>query len=262
MEDVSITKTSIAVIDSGVGGLLVLEALVNKMPGQSFVYVGDQKNAPYGIKTKEQLLAYNSRIVNWLFLQGIRTIVVACNTSCSTVLPELKEAFPEIMFYGIIDVTCEQIDFAISKAILILATDATIKARGYESVIEKLSPPALLYSEAAGEYVVAVEGGAAAEEFRRITAVHLQPYLEQIDTIILGCTHFPYAVSYMRELFQGTIINSNDAIAKHVAACEPLRDSSEKLARLLFYTTKDAEHFQQQVEKIFPNQKHVHVLDI
>lgn len=261
MEDVSITKTSIAVIDSGVGGLLVLEALVKQMPEQSFVYVGDQKNAPYGIKTKEQLLAYNTRIISWLASQGIDTIVVACNTSCSTVLPELRQAFPKITFYGIIEVTCEQIDAAISKAVLVLATKATIQARGYEAVIESLYPSMQLYSEAAGEYVVAVEEGASEDEFRRITELHLRPYIGLIDTIILGCTHFPYAVSYMRELFDGSIMNSNDAIANHVAVCEANRPKAKERT-LIFYTTKDEMQFQLQVQKIFQNPTAVCLLEV
>lgn len=130
-------KNKIGIFDSGVGGLTVLKSLSDKYKCIDYIYIGDNKYCPYGDKTKEELLNYAKRIVNYFIEKGISIIVIACNTSCSQTLDELKQIYKNITFIGVIDSTIDVFLKSKKNNVLVIGTSATINSNIYESKIKK-----------------------------------------------------------------------------------------------------------------------------
>ena len=126
----------IGIFDSGVGGLTVLKSLSEKYNAE-YIYIGDNKNCPYGEKTKDELLKYAIRIVNYFIQQGISVIVIACNTCCANVLDDLRVMYKEITFIGVIESTINRFIKQNKNNVLVIGTNATIKTNIYETKLKE-----------------------------------------------------------------------------------------------------------------------------
>ena len=113
----------IGIFDSGVGGLTVLKSIYDKYPNNEYIYIGDNKNSPYGDKTKEELFSYASRIIDYFIEKDIKLIVIACNTICSNILPILKDKYKYITLIGVIDSTISSFIKRDKKNVLVIATN-------------------------------------------------------------------------------------------------------------------------------------------
>lgn len=186
----------IGVFDSGVGGLTVLKQLHRVLPDESFLYLGDMARLPYGTKSPETVIRYGIQATRLLLSKGIKALVIACNTASTLALPTLRKEFPELPILGVVEPGAEAAArITENKHIAVLATEATIKAAGYERAIAAVDPNISVTGKSCGLFVAIAEEGWSETDVARLTAQqYLQPIFQQAhhpDTILLGCTHFP-----------------------------------------------------------------------
>lgn len=202
----------IGIFDSGVGGLTVLKSIYNKYPNNEYVYIGDNKNSPYGDKTKEELYNYACRIIDYFISRDIKLIVIACNTICSNILLRLKEKYEDITLIGVIDSTINSFIRKNKNKVLVIATNKTIMSNIYEKKIKEINKNIKVYSLATPLLVPMIE---KSEDTKKVIANYLKPY-EDIDSIILGCTHYKIIENDINKNI--TIINSSDGVVEDISS--------------------------------------------
>jgi len=219
----------IGIFDSGVGGLTVLKEMKNRFPNNEYIYVGDNKNCPYGNKTKEELYTYATRIINYFILRKVETIIVACNTISSTILDDLKEEYNSVNIIGVIDATIKEFIKTGSKEVLVMATTAAIESGMYERKIKEYDSSIKVINLKAPLLVPAIEKNEGVEE---IVKHYFKPY-KNIDSIILGCTHYPLCIDYIKKYTDAFIISSSMAVVNTIKCITGEKSSTE------IYTTGD-----------------------
>jgi len=193
----------VGVFDSGVGGLTVLRALIAELPGEDFLYLGDTARLPYGTKSPETVARYSVRAAEALESRGIKALVVACNTASATAFPSLRERFPALPVIGVIEpgaqAACEA---SASGRIAVLATEGTVRGGAYQRAILALRPGAHVTQVAAQVFVaLAEEGWSEGEAVDAVAERYLAHLDARVDTVVLGCTHFPLmAAAITRQL--------------------------------------------------------------
>lgn len=203
-------KNKIGIFDSGVGGLTVLKSLSDKYKCIDYIYIGDNKYCPYGDKTKEELLNYAKRIVNYFIEKGISIIVIACNTSCSQTLDELKQIYKNITFIGVIDSTIDIFLKSKKNNVLVIGTSATINSNIYESKIKEKNNNIKVTNLATPKLVPLIEN---MEMTKETLNEYLNPY-NNIDSIILACTHYKLIEKEIDKNIK--VINSSDSIVNTI----------------------------------------------
>ena len=183
----------IGIFDSGVGGLTVVRAILDKIPGYDIVYFGDTAHTPYGTKSAETVVGYTINNIEFLLSQGARLIVIACNTASSFATPRVLKKFALPIFEVITPAVNQALEASTRLNFGIIGTRATISSGIYEKKILKSRPMARIYSAACPLLVPLVEEGwLKKRETAMIVKKYLQPLKNrQIDTLILGCTHYP-----------------------------------------------------------------------
>jgi glutamate racemase len=216
----------IGVFDSGVGGLTVLRALLAELPHENFLYLGDTARLPYGTKSAETVARYSARAGEALVSRGVKALVVACNTASSTALPSLREQFPALPVIGVIEPGARAAsDASASGRIAVLATEGTVKGGAYERAIHHLRPDAQITQIACQIFVaLAEEGWSEGTAVDSVAERYLAHLDARIDTVVLGCTHFPLLV---------------DAIAKQLGAKRRIVDSAATTARATAQTLNE-----------------------
>lgn len=211
----------IGVFDSGLGGLTVLEKLRVKLPGESIIYFGDTARVPYGAKSGLAVQNFSMQIVRFLLKSSIKMVLVACNTSSAQALPLLKRNFPEIPIIGVVEAGVKYtLGHSPAGKIGIIGTEGTIKSRVYPKLINKYDKGISVYSQACPLFVPLVEEGwfdSHIDIVKNIAGVYLTPLKKkQIDTLILGCTHYPLLKNILQRLMGNNvaIIDSAEAIAE------------------------------------------------
>ena len=195
----------IGVFDSGIGGLSVLRQLVKIMPNEDFVYLGDTARVPWGNKSKETINDYSIQCTDFLMEHNVKLIVVACNTASSYAIPSVvTEAHGINVVEMIIPAAKAAFENSNTKRIGIVGTRATIRSNAYHNAILKHSTfdNAKIYSVSCPMFVPIVEEGLIKHESARLIAKeYLQPLIEaEIDTLVLGCTHYPFLSELIKEL--------------------------------------------------------------
>jgi glutamate racemase len=213
----------IGVFDSGVGGLTVLRALVAALPDEDFVYLGDTARLPYGTKSPQTVARYSVRAAEALTARGIKALVVACNTASASALPALRERFPELPVIGVIEpgarAACEA---SASGRIAVLATEGTVKGGAYLNAILALRPDAHVTQVAAQIFVaLAEEGWSEGTAVDAVAERYLAHLDARIDTVVLGCTHFPLlAGAIARQVGPGRRVVDSAVTAARATAAE------------------------------------------
>lgn len=187
------SSAPIGVFDSGIGGLTVVHELMRQLPGERIIYFGDTARVPYGPKSPETVRRYSREISTFLIEQGVKSIVVACNTATAHALPMLREeiAMPVI---GVVEPGARAAVAATrSSRIGVIGTVGTINSGAYERAIRALSPNAEITARSCPLFVPLVEEGWLDHDATRlIAAEYLEPMSGAgIDTLVLGCTHYP-----------------------------------------------------------------------
>jgi len=183
----------IGVFDSGLGGLTVVREIMEMLPCEDIIYFGDLARLPYGVKSKKQIRIFSYEDTEFLLQHGVKALVIACNTSASVSLPFLKKRY-DLPIIDVIFPTAEKaVKFSFAKRIGVIGTPATIQSRAYEKAIYGISPKVKVFSQACPLFVPLVEEGWLKGDIpKRVAAKYLQLLIEnKIDTLILGCTHYP-----------------------------------------------------------------------
>lgn len=183
----------IGIFDSGLGGLTVAHEVMRQLPGESFVYFGDTARVPYGPKSPDTVRRYSHEICEWLLDQGVKAVVVACNTATAHALPMLREELP-VPVLGVIESGARAaVRQSRNGHIGVIGTLGTIKSGAYERAIRELAPQVVITARACPLLVPLVEEGYLDKPATRMIA---RDYLEimrdaRIDSLVLGCTHYP-----------------------------------------------------------------------
>jgi glutamate racemase len=183
----------IGVFDSGIGGLTVVKELIHQLPDESIIYFGDTARVPYGPKSPDTVLRYSREITGWLGEQGVKAIVVACNTATAHALPALRRELA-IPVVGVVEPGARAaVQASESRSIGVIGTMGTINSGAYERAIRALDPEATITTKACPLFVPFVEEGWLDHEATRLVAEeYLSPMAQaNVDALVLGCTHYP-----------------------------------------------------------------------
>lgn len=210
----------VGVFDSGVGGLSVVRALRQLLPAQPIHFLGDQAHVPYGPRTLDEVRGFSFALTRHLLAEGARLIVVACNTASAAALYELRRAFPDTPFVGMEPAVKPAATHTRSGVVGVLATPATFQGALYASVVERFAQGVTLLQDTCPGLVQQIEAGAVqAPQTRAILEKALEPMLRQgIDTVVLGCTHYPFAIPVIEDIVgpQVQVIDPSPAVARQV----------------------------------------------
>jgi len=250
--EVEMVEKPVGVFDSGVGGLTVVNQLIKSLPQEDIIYFGDTAHLPYGSKSKESVIRFSLDIANFLQAQKVKIIVVACNTASSFALSSLRENI-EIPVIGVIEPGAQAaVDATRNFKIGIIGTEGTIKSRAFEEAIRKIDKNVKVFSRACPLFVPLVEEGWLDEpETSQIAEKYLSPMKDEgIDTLILGCTHYPLLKELLSRIMgqEISLIDTAEATAKAVerrlGEKNLLRKGSRK-AVYKFFVSDDPEKFLQ-----------------
>ncbi|MEW5806071.1 MAG: glutamate racemase [Acidobacteriota bacterium] len=210
----------IGVFDSGIGGLTVFKELNRKLPEMRIVYLGDTARVPYGVKSKETVVRYSMEAARFLTRKGVDLIVVACNTSSALAMDQLRKSF-DIPIIGVIEAGARRAcGLTRSKRIGVIGTHATVKSEAYRNEIQKIMPGADVRQLACPLFVPLVEEGWTDNKIaRNIAEVYLDELKRaDVDTLILGCTHYPLLKKTIAEVMGAGVklIDSAESIADDV----------------------------------------------
>jgi glutamate racemase len=236
----------IGIFDSGVGGISVLRAIREQMPGESVIYFGDQGHIPYGPRPMEQIRNFSEAITNFLLAQNTKIIVVACNTASAAALKYLREKFPNVQFVGMEPAVKPAAEHTQTDKVGVLATPATFQGALYASVVERFANEVELFQSTCPGLVQQIEkGNLNGEETCKILEDALQPMLEKnIDTIVLGCTHYPFVIPLIQQIVgdKVRVIDPALAVAKQVGRlleAGGMRSEFKSKGEIKFFTSGD-----------------------
>ena len=208
MNDREKAELPIGFMDSGLGGLSVLIEAVKEMPGEDFLYFGDSANAPYGVRPQEEIRRLTFNVVEMLMERGIKGLAVACNTATSAAVRDLRETYPDFPIVGIEPAIKPAVERNKGGRIIVLATPMTIAQEKYKRLVEKYRGDTDLVSvDCPGLMEFVEEGDLEGPELMEYFEEHLKPCLTpDTETIVLGCTHYPFIRERLEEYL------GNDAI--------------------------------------------------
>lgn len=214
------SDSPIGIFDSGVGGLSVLRAIREVMPNEAILYFGDQGHIPYGPRPMEQIRRFSEAITNFLLDKNAKIIVVACNTASAAALKYLREKFPDVQFVGMEPAVKPAAEKTRTGKVGVLATPATFQGELYASVVGRFANGVEIFQNTCSGLVQQIEmGNVDGGETRAILQNALAPMIEQnIDAVVLGCTHYPFVIPLIREIAgeKVEVIDPAPAVARQV----------------------------------------------
>jgi len=202
----------IGIMDSGLGGIVTLHHILKYVKDTSFVCVADQANAPYGEKSIEELEDIARKHLLWFQSKGITTVVVACNTLCSTVIPKLKEEFVDMEIVDIISLTCNALKDESISNLLLLATKRSIESKVYEQSIQSLFPNCTIYPVVPSLWVPSIENQVDEATLDTVVKDVVVDYVGKVDAVLLGCTHYPLVKANIEKYLPVKMYDSCNAI--------------------------------------------------
>jgi glutamate racemase len=247
---------AIGVFDSGVGGLTVFKELIRQLPYEDIVYFGDTARVPYGIKSKETVIRFSIENILFLLKQEVKLICVACNTVSSVALPIIKSHF-RVPLVGVITPGVREAVYATqNKHIGVIGTRGTIESHTYENEIRQLDPAIKVTAVACPLFVpFAEEGWLTGSEVLSIAKKYLQPLKKaRVDTVILGCTHYPLLKPVIKKVLGGEValIDSAKQVAievKKILATEGILNTAPRKSRRKFYVSDNTKWFSSVAER-------------
>jgi len=214
-------QKAIGIFDSGIGGLTVFKEIVAKLPDENIIYLGDTARVPYGIRSAETVTRYSFENTNFLLSQEIKMLVVACNTATAISLEAVKKEYP-LPVIGVLEPGARAAVAATkTRKVGVIGTEATIASNAYERAIKRLAPDVEVTSLACPLFVQLVEEGWTDNDVAELVAEkYLAPFRTTgIDTLVLGCTHYPLLKAVISKAVGPgiTLIDSATETAKDVA---------------------------------------------
>ncbi len=240
----SLRNKGIGIFDSGVGGLTVLREIRKLLPQENIFYLGDTARVPYGNRSKDTIIKYSIQNTRFLTDLGIKLLVVACNTSSSVAINALKIKFPDLPIIGVIEPGSEQAAGTTQTGrVGVVGTRATIASHSYRSALHRFDRGVRVYQQACPLFVPLVEEGMHRTRFAHDIARYYLEKVKQhdIDTLILGCTHYPVLAPVIQKAVGNRVklVNSGQAVAiktkKYLAGVDLLKEGGRGTVR--FFVT-------------------------
>ncbi|MFP4473304.1 MAG: glutamate racemase [Candidatus Omnitrophota bacterium] len=246
----------IGIFDSGLGGLTVFRAVSRVLPREDIIYFGDTARVPYGIKSRETIIRFSHENAALLMSCGVKALVVACNSSSSHALSSLGRDLPVPVLGVIRPGVRRAVEVSRSGRIGVIATQATVSSHAYRDAVKRLRPRAKVVEQACPLFVPLVEEGWFRRDVtRRIAAEYLRGVRRAgIDTLILGCTHYPLLKTVLRQVLgqDVVLIDSAEAVARDLAELlekQDLQRPRARKGRYRFYASDEPRHFQQAAKR-------------
>lgn len=248
----------IGVIDSGVGGLTVVKEILRQLPKEQIYYVGDTLRCPYGPRSKEEVRQFTWEMTDYLLQQEIKMLVIACNTATAAVLEELKESL-SIPVIGVIHPGARTaLKETNNYHVAVIGTEGTINSKAYEHALKSIHDDIQVESLACSSFVPLVESGDFLnKKAKKIVEKTLQPLKDKpIDTMILGCTHYPLLKPVIQNVMGKhiSLISSGDETAREVITMlyeSNLLYTGNREPQHRFYTTGSSDMFRKIAEDWF-----------
>lgn len=249
----------IGIFDSGVGGLTVAKEIKRLLPQENLIYFGDTKHLPYGEKSKEAIVEYSTKISDFLLSQNCKSIVIACNTATANALKEVLELVNgRVPVIDVINPVAEKVAYEIHNNVGVIATKATVNSGLYRKSIHKHNKFIKVDELATPLLVPAIEEG-----FKNHPITHAIIYnylsnnkLKNIETLILGCTHYPLLIDEIRQYYGNRVrvIDSPNIVAnqlKHILGKNHLLNESSEAPEYKFYLSDITKNFEKISKKFF-----------
>jgi glutamate racemase len=247
----------IGVFDSGVGGLSVLRAVREWMPDEHLLYFGDQHHVPYGPRPVQEVRAFSAGITRFLLARRAKIVVVACNSASAAALAHLRQSNPDVPFVGMEPAVKPAAEHTETGAVGVLATPATFQGALFASVVERFAAGVELIKSTCPGLVQQIElGQLEGPKTRAILEAALQPMLERnIDTVVLGCTHYPFVIPLIQEIVGDNVrvIDPAPAVARQVGRVlegRGLKRSGEGTGVSHYFTSGEAKAFQDLLPRL------------
>lgn len=243
----------IGVFDSGLGGLTVLREIYRQLPNESVLYFGDTARVPYGNRSKAEILQFVREIMTWMTQCGVKMVLMACNTSSATVLEIIQAEF-SVPVLGIVLPGAR----AAAKAgnrIGVIATPMTAASDAYRRAIAEVDPTAQVWQVGCPEFVPLIEQNRIDDPHTQVvTRIYLEPLIQkEINTLVYGCTHYPYLEPVLRRLLPSGIQRIDPAVHVVAAAAQELDAlglrSSEKAYPTRFHVSGNPQQFCQSARR-------------
>ena len=254
------SELAIGVFDSGMGGLTVLSALRKVLPRESFIYLGDTARLPYGTKSPSTVQQYAIQMTRLLVERRIKALVIACNTATTAALPYLQAMLPDIPVLGVVSPGANAAVLATkNQRIAVLATETTIAANAYQRLITEKLPNVAIRARACSVLVALAEEGMVDNAIVRAALEHYLSDVDDEDTVLLGCTHFPVFKPLLRTLLPAgvRVVDSAEATAtalQQLLAEENLLNLGRSSIGNVRYLVTDSVKRFQKVGEIFLNE--------
>lgn len=252
-------KAPIGVFDSGVGGLTVVKEIMNQVPGETIIYFGDTARVPYGSKSQKTVITYTRQIIRFLMGNGVKAIVIACNTASAFALETVKAEF-DIPIIGVVKPGAKMAAKSTRNGrIGVIGTEGTIQSGIYNEFLSKTNPKLQVFGKACPLFVPLVEEGLIDDPITfEIAKRYIDVLLEkQIDTLVLGCTHYPLLRGTIRKVVGDDVVLVNPAYETAKSLIEVLKDHdlmNDNVPKLnhKFYVSDGAEKFRNFANTILP----------
>ena len=253
------SDSPIGIFDSGVGGTSIWKEISKLMPFEETIYLADSKNAPYGEKSKEQILQLSIKNTDLLLEKGCKIIVVACNTATTNAISYLRANY-NLPFIGIEPAIKPAALQSESKIVGVLATKGTLSSSLFNSTSENHANGIKIIEQEGTGLVPLIENGKVdAEETRELLNTYVAPMLDQgMDCLVLGCTHYPYLIPTLKSILPDhvKIIDSGEAVARQVKAVlekNTILNTLGEPVKHRFYTNVNPEVLKNFVEGVADN---------
>ncbi len=236
---------AIGIFDSGVGGLSVLREIRNQYPGEDLIYVADQIHVPYGTRARQQVLEFSGGIIRFLIREGVKIIVLACNTASAVALAHLRKKYPDLPFVGMEPAVKPAAEATSTGVVGVLATPATFQGDLYASTVEKFARGVKVLQDTCPGLVDQIESGKVDHpRTREILQKALDPMLKQnVDKVVMGCTHYPFVIPIIEEIVgdQVRVIDPAPAVARQTGRLlESFNlEANGENGSVVFYSTGD-----------------------
>jgi len=239
------SSNPIGIFDSGIGGTSIWKEIHHLLPNENTIYLADSKNAPYGQKTKEEIIQLSCKNTELLLEQGCKLIVVACNTATTNAIKELRSRY-QVPFIGIEPAIKTAANQTETETIGILATKGTLNSELFNKAVETYSNVKIIEQIGFGLVQLIEEGKIESEEMTDLLNDYLKPMVQaNIDYLVLGCTHYPYLIPQIKKIIPEhiKIIDSGAAVAKQtkkVLEKNNLLNLSDEKKKQIFYSNSDS----------------------
>ena len=252
----------IGFFDSGLGGLTCIPYLMKRLPDEKIIYFGDTARTPYGSKATATIKSFSKEIADFLVMNNVKMIVIACNTVSATCLEDLRERFPMIPVLGIIEPTARKVadTCGSDNNIGIIGTKVTVASKAYEQCICKYNDGLNIFEAACPAFVPLIEEGIIENDIMDLTIkYYMDDFINKnkLDTVILGCTHYPLIKNNIKRLYPHIeIINPSSIIADDIESVLQKKDMLAKDSDFgnVFYASDLSENFINMIDHIFENE--------